>query len=262
VRNGQRSFSAFCEHIGLPLKNARWSWSAINSEQSQAIFTIWDNEILPDGQSYEIWHGQSDDKRKDHGSREMKRVVVEALSAGFECFGIRCFPKYPLTSPRTRERYDNINLIRLQLERTGDRIIARFTGLARAEDVRAGIPILESMLGSALDDLDEVPSGCVEPQRVDVVGQFIVRNFQVRQYVLKRAKGRCEYCGTRGFTKIDGKGYLEAHHIISLAEQGPDTPGNVIALCANHHREAHYGAERLALEREFQVILCGLSGTK
>lgn len=38
-----------------------------------------------------------------------------------------------------------------------------------------------------------------------------------------------------------GKIYLETHHIIPLHENGEDSSGNVIALCPNHHREAHYG---------------------
>jgi 5-methylcytosine-specific restriction protein A len=39
-------------------------------------------------------------------------------------------------------------------------------------------------------------------------------------------------------------------NIISLADQGPDTVQNVIALCPEHHREAHYGARRYEMETE------------
>jgi 5-methylcytosine-specific restriction protein A len=41
---------------------------------------------------------------------------------------------------------------------------------------------------------------------------------------------------------------LEVHHLLALSEDGPDTPENVVALCANHHREAHYGRDRVKLE--------------
>lgn len=69
------------------------------------------------------------------------------------------------------------------------------------------------------------------------------RSREVRGRVLSRAKGFCELCGQRGFLLRSGETYLETHHIVPLSENGPDSEANVIALCPNHHREAHYGAE-------------------
>ena len=66
----------------------------------------------------------------------------------------------------------------------------------------------------------------------------------------KRAKGKCEYCGCEGFILPNGQRYVEAHHIIALAKSGSDTIQNVIALCANHHREAHYGENAETLEEK------------
>jgi 5-methylcytosine-specific restriction endonuclease McrA len=53
----------------------------------------------------------------------------------------------------------------------------------------------------------------------------------------------------------DDSRYLEAHHIIALAKQGPDTVENVIALCSSDHREAHYGKKRIAMENEMLEII-------
>ena len=36
---------------------------------------------------------------------------------------------------------------------------------------------------------------------------------------------------------------------------------NVIALCAGHHREAHFGGHRIKPEQEFMAILKGKIGT-
>ena len=44
--------------------------------------------------------------------------------------------------------------------------------------------------------------------------------------------------------------YLETHHIVPLHEGGDDTSENVIALCPNHHREAHYGEKRNDMRNE------------
>ena len=102
---------------------------------------------------------------------------------------------------------------------------------------------------SALDDLPEgPPAGCEEPGRSSRTVHTYTRDPAVRAYVLRNANGRCEYCGATSFVKPNGEFYLEAHHLLALSEDGPDTPENVVALCANHHREAHYGRERGKLE--------------
>jgi hypothetical protein len=83
------------------------------------------------------------------------------------------------------------------------------------------------------------------------------RSALVRQKVLARSGGRCEYCLEQGFRKANGDVYLETHHVLALSEGGSDTLSNVIALCPGHHREAHYGARKLELVVIFQSILAG-----
>jgi len=66
------------------------------------------------------------------------------------------------------------------------------------------------------------------------------RNPVVRRSVLTRSAGRCEYCNSYGFKTISGPLYLETHHIIPLSEGGADATSNVIAICPNDHRKAHF----------------------
>lgn len=73
------------------------------------------------------------------------------------------------------------------------------------------------------------------------------RSKEVRQLVMARSEGKCEWCKELGFTKHDGQIYLESHHVIPLCDSGADTIHNVIALCPNDHRKAHYGEERAAM---------------
>lgn len=75
----------------------------------------------------------------------------------------------------------------------------------------------------------------------ETTGLVFQRSAQVRNYVLSRAAGKCEWCGVEGFETRSGSIYLETHHIQPLSEKGSDTVDNVIALCPNHHREAHFG---------------------
>ena len=91
--------------------------------------------------------------------------------------------------------------------------------------------------------------------RHEVVATVFARSPLVRQTVLARAEGRCEYCNQYGFVRPDGLLYLETHHIQPLSEGGSDDPRNVIALCANHHREAHFGAAVAVLRSEIESRL-------
>ncbi|QJB68279.1 HNH endonuclease [Parasphingorhabdus halotolerans] len=108
---------------------------------------------------------------------------------------------------------------------------------------------------SAIDDIDETEVGNDSPEyRRRMAGSY-VRDQEVRKQVLKRANGVCEYGGCVTFKKENGHTYLEAHHVISLSEQGVDKHSNVIALCPNHHREAHFGEKWQMLQDEFIQML-------
>jgi 5-methylcytosine-specific restriction protein A len=111
---------------------------------------------------------------------------------------------------------------------------------------------------NAADDLSDIPEGNPFPDRAKTISEYIERDARVRKYVLKRANGKCEYCGERGFPTANGGLYVETHHIISLCDSGRDTVDNVIALCPQHHRRAHYGADAESLEAQFVSILNGL----
>ncbi len=59
-----------------------------------------------------------------------------------------------------------------------------------------------------------------------------------------RANGVCQLCGlTLDYKDKQGRPYLEAHHIIPLAENGPDELSNMVALCPNCHRKMHVAGD-------------------
>lgn len=75
-----------------------------------------------------------------------------------------------------------------------------------------------------------------------VLTEYRNRSIQIKKYALLRAEGKCENCGKDApFVNIDNIPFLEVHHIFSLADDGPDHPVNVAAICPNCHKEAHYG---------------------
>lgn len=119
-----------------------------------------------------------------------------------------------------------------------------------------------SPINSAINDIqtDEIQN--TDPEyKLRMAGTY-VRDAKVRKNVLERAGGRCEYSSTPNnrslcptFMKRNGNPYLETHHVIKLSEQGRDLESNVIALCANHHREAHFGEHWRRLQDEFLKVL-------
>lgn len=113
--------------------------------------------------------------------------------------------------------------------------------------------ILRSYARSDRDALDDI--GVDHALQFEILMSKYNRDLVVREAVIKRAHGKCELCGETGFACLDGERYLEAHHIISLSEDGPDRLSNVIALCPKHHREAHFGERCVELEKEMLQIV-------
>lgn len=148
-----------------------------------------------------------------------------------------------------------------------ERALADLTGLgnrAAWKWVRESRPsellfrsLAEGRPGPGQDAVNDI--GTDEPVADQVTGIRYRRDPQVRQVVEARSRGRCEYCDGLGFKRPDGSHYVETHHIIALAHEGPDRVHNVIALCPGHHREAHFGADRNSLERSFIEIVRRLS---
>lgn len=53
-----------------------------------------------------------------------------------------------------------------------------------------------------------------------------------------------------GFLTEAGERYLETHHVVGVSERGPDSSGNIVAVCPLCHRKAHYAADRIQIERK------------
>lgn len=82
------------------------------------------------------------------------------------------------------------------------------------------------------------------------------RDPQVVAITKLRADHRCEVanCANHSLEGSDGDKYVETHHLIPLAEGGPDEIENTAALCAIHHRELHYGINRGGLTASLQLM--------
>lgn len=82
-----------------------------------------------------------------------------------------------------------------------------------------------------------------KPKRVAVITYIYERSPDIVAEALIRANGICESCHSPApfKRKKDKTPYLEVHHKVRLSDGGEDTMKNVLALCPNCHRKAHYG---------------------
>lgn len=100
------------------------------------------------------------------------------------------------------------------------------------------------------------PVGNTAPLARQVMITQYERDPLVKARVLEIANGICECCGNRApFVNSDGDPFLEVHHVRQLADKGPDTVKNAVALCPNCHREAHYGQNsKLVVTRLYEKV--------
>jgi 5-methylcytosine-specific restriction protein A len=100
------------------------------------------------------------------------------------------------------------------------------------------------------------PNGVAAPLKDHVTVERIRRNSRVAAWVQDQAGGKCELCRENGpFVDDTGNQFLEVHHVLALADGGPDIPANTVALCPNCHRRAHYAKDRaLVAQRLLEVV--------
>ena len=96
---------------------------------------------------------------------------------------------------------------------------------------------LAELRGRALAKADDAPT----PR--DRKARYYDRSRAIKQYVLKRAAGKCEGCDADAPFVTPTGPYLEPHHIRRLSDGGPDDPRYVIGVCPNCHRRAHHAID-------------------
>lgn len=122
--------------------------------------------------------------------------------------------------------------------------------LIKSYDDNIGEILLVRGLGEDIHQIVRSQIAADQFEAPEVVGRKPVsayvfkRSALVRKEVLDRSKGKCELCGEVGFKMVDGRAYLETHHVVPLSEGGADSTSNVVALCPKDHKRAHYAVDR------------------
>ncbi len=100
------------------------------------------------------------------------------------------------------------------------------------------------------------PKGYPHPNRLQSTRSEYEKDPLVRAWVLQQARGICELCRKPGpFRDVRGSWYLETHHVLPLAEGGPDTVENTVALCPNCHRRCGVSPDADKVRQEIRDAL-------
>ncbi|MDP4302962.1 HNH endonuclease [Leptothrix discophora] len=102
---------------------------------------------------------------------------------------------------------------------------------------------IEKSTKNRQERLDRLSRANPTPKLALVSSYVMERNPDVIAEALYLANGKCQSCGSAApfIRRSDHSPYLEVHHRVPLAEGGPDTVENAIALCPNCHRRFHFG---------------------
>lgn len=251
------SFSKHCERLGAPLKNPADRWCGLSEANRRAVFTIWSDKLSTG--RYVFWNDSESPDDPRIGARELHETIQAVMANGYDAYGVLCDAVDPAADTRKRGYFQEDTVLILRFVKEAPGLVAYVQGEVYVSDVISDSHGALMPFPSATDDLYAPPIGVDYPDRITKTHTSYRRDEAVRQHALRRAAGHCEYCGAPGFELPDGRQYLEAHHIIAMSNDGPDRVDNVIALCAHHHREAHYGRNAEKLEDSFTAKLLQLN---
>ena len=102
------------------------------------------------------------------------------------------------------------------------------------------------------------------PEVKERISRYIERG-SVGTMVKKQLGYKCQVCAALGreplgFRKNNGEPYAEAHHVapVSAMQAGSLAASNVMVVCANHHRQMHYGGIDVVIgEKSFDFAIDG-----
>ncbi|WP_409300323.1 HNH endonuclease [Peribacillus sp. SCS-155] len=119
-------------------------------------------------------------------------------------------------------------------------------------DLVGGSDTLELVFNESNADNDSIAKlekkyGEAVPEVKERISKYIERGSIAQKY--KRRTGfKCQVCEALNlepysFKKTNGEYYVETHHIIPVSElqAGSLSTNNLLTVCANHHRQIHYG---------------------
>src|ERR1051326_284988 len=189
------------------------------------------DDFRSDGTFWYTGEGQVGDMKMDRGNAAIKDHAAEGKSIVlFEYVSggrVRCIGDAIYLGHHIEERPDRDGNIRnafvfeldVNSSNAAEQSLPLETDNPNERTLRLWFRPLSEVRSLALST---APAGVTRKTRRIIIRQ---RSEAVRVYVLRRANGICEGCNQRApFKTINGRLYLEPHHIYRLADGGPDAP--------------------------------------
>jgi len=167
---------------------------------------------------------------------------------------------------------DNVyNLIKLALSlnpnnRKLENFVEKFPLLKKNEmlkiDLQDFIDIIGDTTADTIKDIEKLEKKMKGKQPIikQHISNFIERG-AVSSKVKKLNNYKCSVCEalgntTNSFVKTNGDIYIETHHVepVSIVKTGVLSITNLMTVCANHHRQLHYGNVELIDNTENQFV--------
>jgi len=209
--------------------------------------TLWSDEELKDA----VFAYKKMQQDLDSGKPIVKRAVYKALSE-----------KWGRTENSYERRMSNISAVLdlygrawikglKPLSNVGTNVISvinkylnEFDGASDFIDAAFELEVAKKVKSG----LSVEPAGNQNPKSKKAQVSLIIRDPDVKAWVLINANGICESCGSNApFISSTGIPYLEVHHVKRLADKGSDTTDNAVAVCPNCHKALHYSEARDAI---------------
>lgn len=189
-------------------------------------------------------------KRGDQRLSNQNKTLAESAESGI---GVHLFEIF---EPREYVYRGEVYLASepyrdIQKDEDGNkRSVLVFPIALRHEEIPIGAYLINDLLNDKEYKAENTPDHIVLQRAIenqsDIVSQreavstIYIRDAYVSEHAKRRANGYCQLCEQAApFLNKEGKPYLEAHHVIWLSQDGPDTINNTVALCPNCHRKMH-----------------------
>lgn len=229
-----------------PASNPKYCYKwAFLEPGRQAILNIWHDQIIDNGGIVFFNRNFRLVARERHGAQKSRaKEFDETVATAYaDRLPVRMIV---LDGPNPEAR----------VRKVGRRLLdAEFWHVTSYEQATGECTIVRGAGSSRFADQYSVGVAQTEgPGRRQTSGYTYDRSRRVRDNVLASAGGRCELCGRQGFEMWDHRIYLETHHVKKLSEGGADTEANVVAICPDDHKRAHFGFDRHAVNEELLRI--------
>lgn len=219
-----------------------YEWSFLQTGRP-AVFNIWYDQLKESSGTITLRDNLRAQmiKYKDQPKRTHWRTRAKRFDDALQKVWAGSLPVRIIINEGSRRRVDDLNAKPSVVERR--RLDDAPWGLTQYDLASGAFELTRGLImAPPFDHIEHEAKAYEDVPTKQVTGESFVRDPAVRRAAYARAQGRCEYCGDMGFLTSSGAPFLETHHIVYLSAEGPDHLDNVAALCANHHREAHYGA--------------------